>query len=637
MSRRYLGPLKVNSIEHNKVTFEDKNEEIIGDYLEEKLCAANKLLFFTVTTYSDLFTRSYLLHRYREINITEKLKKLEDSAMYCFKNQKYEHAVKYCQEAIKLNPKESKLYITLGICLNNLYKFEDGWKILQEALTIEKSSEGFYYSFQACVAIGNLKEAEKQLKNAQEIENDEKIKNEFKKLEKIKKYWKIFSDYLNIDSNLNALDNINLILELVPHSIFFELKKVETLINLKEFDNTISILDVILMKQPKNSNALFLKAQSLYLNGSVQKTIKTLGEIEQLDSKMNQFKESLEKIESFENEAINLFDQKDFKKSLDKYSDIIEILVPKADIMNSKIYFQRSCVFESLGNYKSALADLAVSIKLNPKFKKSFIQKSRIYENQGEYESAILALESYGGNNDVEISDKMDHLRDLLKADFKNYFTILNVEQNATNEEISKSRRFLRMKNHPDMFVDPTEKEEADIKFRLIEEAFEILSDQKTRKQFEIDLEEHLKKEKYKHIQSIEGKPNSQNVEKVVTDKLNSYPGFNKERNFSFLNNPLKFREPVEFESFNYDDLNNEFGCSATLETNPPNFECIVEETKGKQTGKICISNYQSITRMDYYSKYSFEELAFSYFTEELLSEEFQKLAHSEDFESHKN
>ncbi|KAK1551253.1 hypothetical protein Q3G72_032817 [Acer saccharum] len=71
------------------------------------------------------------------------------------------------------------------------------------------------------------------------------------------------------------------------------------------------------------------------------------------------------------------------------------------------------------------------------------------------------------------------------------YYNILKVNKNATEEDLKKSYRRLAMKWHPDK--NPNNKKEAEAKFKQISEAYEVLSDPQKRITYDQYGEEGLK------------------------------------------------------------------------------------------------------------------------------------------------
>ena len=68
----------------------------------------------------------------------------------------------------------------------------------------------------------------------------------------------------------------------------------------------------------------------------------------------------------------------------------------------------------------------------------------------------------------------------------KDYYELLEVSQNASDEVIARAYKVLAKKYHPDM--NPENKEEAEEKFKEISEAYEILSDADKKREYDIKL-----------------------------------------------------------------------------------------------------------------------------------------------------
>ena len=65
----------------------------------------------------------------------------------------------------------------------------------------------------------------------------------------------------------------------------------------------------------------------------------------------------------------------------------------------------------------------------------------------------------------------------------RDYYEVLGVAKNATDEEIKKAYRKLAKKYHPD--ANPDNKQEAEAKFKEVNEAYEVLSDSQKRQMYD--------------------------------------------------------------------------------------------------------------------------------------------------------
>lgn len=96
-----------------------------------------------------------------------------------------------------------------------------------------------------------------------------------------------------------------------------------------------------------------------------------------------------------------------------------------------------------------------------------------------------------------------------------NYYEILEVSKNASKEVIEKAYKVLTKKYHPDL-QEQSNKQTAEEKMKLINEAYEVLSDDTKRKEYDIELQNQLEIERkieYERIkeESIKTQNNNEN------------------------------------------------------------------------------------------------------------------------------
>ena len=65
----------------------------------------------------------------------------------------------------------------------------------------------------------------------------------------------------------------------------------------------------------------------------------------------------------------------------------------------------------------------------------------------------------------------------------RDYYEVLGVDKNVSDDELKKSFRRLAKKYHPD--ANPDNKEEAERKFKEVNEAYEVLSDKQKRSMYD--------------------------------------------------------------------------------------------------------------------------------------------------------
>lgn len=138
----------------------------------------------------------------------------------------------------------------------------------------------------------------------------------------------------------------------------------------------------------------------------------------------------------------------------------------------------------------------------------------------------------------------------------KNYYEILEVDKKASPEIIKKSYSTLAKKYHPDLQPEDM-KQDAEEKFKLINEAYEVLSDPEKRKNYDASLSEnmiskeeydslYIENQKLKNIINQMQKRYLQNNYELYDEKKENYYNMYDNQNSDYLN-----------EDNNYDSNNN--------------------------------------------------------------------------------
>ena len=65
----------------------------------------------------------------------------------------------------------------------------------------------------------------------------------------------------------------------------------------------------------------------------------------------------------------------------------------------------------------------------------------------------------------------------MAQAGKRDYYDVLGVERNASEDEVKKAFRKLARLHHPDLHTEPDKKAAAEVKFKEAGEAYEVLSD----------------------------------------------------------------------------------------------------------------------------------------------------------------
>lgn len=136
----------------------------------------------------------------------------------------------------------------------------------------------------------------------------------------------------------------------------------------------------------------------------------------------------------------------------------------------------------------------------------------------------------------------------------KNYYEILEVDKNASPEVIEKAYKTLAKKYHPDLQADSSKKD-AEIRMKLINEAYEVLSNPEKKREYDISLQKST----------------------ISEEDISSILEENQELHRK-INNIQKQQENVN----NYDNITSSVDNTNTINTQYINYEQELEKARNK-------------------------------------------------------
>lgn len=142
------------------------------------------------------------------------------------------------------------------------------------------------------------------------------------------------------------------------------------------------------------------------------------------------------------------------EEAVDCLNDLI-----KASPNDISLLTQRGELLIDLGDYSGALSDLQ-------------IVKKKTKQNSSENKKAIKLIEKAS-----ELQEKEKNV---------DYYTILGLKHGASMKDVKAAYRKLVVKWHPDRFKEPLKKKEAEKKMKMINRAYDVLSDEQKKKMYDL-------------------------------------------------------------------------------------------------------------------------------------------------------
>ena len=235
----------------------------------------------------------------------------------------------------------------------------------------------------------------------------------------------------------------------------------------------------MLRENSQDPDALMIRARAFYGMGDTDQALKLLKMCLGLDPDMKvaiKLLRTVQKLVRTKEEGNTAFKAKDYRRAIDLWSEALTV-DPKNKDMNAKILQNRAQAYINLKEFDSAVADCTEALRLDPGYVKAQKMRAKAYGGAGNWEEAVREYKAVAEANPTEKGIQEEIRRaefELKKAQRKDYYKILGVSKEASEQEIKKAYRKLAIVYHPDKNRDG---EAGDEKFKEIGEAYETLID----------------------------------------------------------------------------------------------------------------------------------------------------------------
>lgn len=177
-----------------------------------------------------------------------------------------------------------------------------------------------------------------------------------------------------------------------------------------------------------------------------------------------------------------------YRDAMQCYTEVLQV-DPRAQSLNSKVFYNRALVNSKLGNLMDAIGDCSAALAANQAYLKALLLRARCHNDLEMYEECVRDYEqAQTQQKTIEIRQLLNEAKvNLKRSKRKDYYKILGVGKQASTEEIKKAYRKRAMVHHPDRHSHSSdaEKKEQEKKFKEVGEAYAILSDAQKRMRYD--------------------------------------------------------------------------------------------------------------------------------------------------------
>lgn len=416
---------------------------------------------------------------------------LNRAAAYLMTKQ-YQEAVEDCDLSLKLDSNNAKAYFRKANALKGLFKISEAMQNWESGLALDPTNEAARKDRDATQvsinAMDNLKTMMSDNGNSSA---------------KFRVCWQQAENMTKVFGSNNR--EINLI-------------RVECMLGSGKTEDAYNLSNSMMRSAGGGSDLelLQVRAKILCHMGDVENAVRHLQQAMRADpdnASCRAFYKYTKEMDDTKKAGDSAYRAEDYDEAISKWTRSIEMSTGAKEgygqgykIYMAKLYCNRAQAKSKKGDNEAAVFDCASSIRANPRFLKAWLRRAELNFAMGgkdnlnqcisDYEKVAELQEQENGADDstakIDVKARIKKAKVALKRDGKkDLYAILGVTQASTEDQIKRAYKKAALKYHPDKQATKSEKEkeEAELQFKHVNEAYEVLSDAEKKKKYDLGVD----------------------------------------------------------------------------------------------------------------------------------------------------
>uniref|UniRef100_A0A4W4GLM0 DnaJ homolog subfamily C member 7 n=1 Tax=Electrophorus electricus TaxID=8005 RepID=A0A4W4GLM0_ELEEL len=411
----------------------------------------------------------------------------------CYVKKDYSEALSYYTKAIDACPSNSSYYGNRAATLMMLGRFREALEDSQQAVRLDTLfMKGHLREGKCHLSLGNAMAANRCFQKVLELEpTNAQALLERKNAAAVLEYEKMAEFGFEKRDFRKVVYCMDRALDFAVACHRFRILKAECLALLGRYPDAQSVVSDILRMDSTNADALYVRGLCLYYEDCIDKAVQFFIQALRMapdHKKAHSACRNAKALKAKKEEGNSAFKARDYEAAYKIYTDALTI-DPNNIKTNAKVYCNRATAGAKLSKLAQAIEDCCSAIKLDESYIKAYLRRAQCYMDMEQYEEAVRDYDKvYHTENTKEHKQLLKHAQlALKKSKRKDYYKVLGVSKDATEDEIKKAYRKRALMHHPDRHSGSSAevRKEEEQKFKEVGEAFTVLSDPKKKSRYD--------------------------------------------------------------------------------------------------------------------------------------------------------